>query len=399
MVPIAKKNRLLQASYVTTLLLLLSLSGCGQKAPLNKNVFKQADHLQSFHTLFTKLDSIANGASTSISIVHIGDSHLQAGYLSEKIKAKLQAYYTPTDTILSPGLIFPFSLAQTNNPYYYESTGTGYWSGYRNVEHDPPVALGMTGISLKTDSSGQIRIKFRNSSRTNRYAFNQMRVLGHGKAVLETSIDDKTRFAPGHTLLVDRPIDSIQIAIHPLPNDSFILQGLLLDYTASRIDYHTIGINGAQAKSYLQCQDLASQLEALQPDWVILSLGTNEAYSQPFNSKELEAELEAFMKTIEGAAPFAAKLLCTPNDHLDRNQQPNAQVAPLIAIQSSMAHKHGWALWDFYQLMGGQGSIEKWAEDSLTARDRVHFNRRGYERQGEMFFQALQETKDKWQRQ
>ncbi|MFO7939922.1 MAG: GDSL-type esterase/lipase family protein [Bacteroidales bacterium] len=387
----------MQAAYVTALLLFLTLSGCGQKPPLNTNVFLQAEKIPAYQSLFTKLDSIANGAPTSLTIVHIGDSHLQAGYFSEKIKAELQAYYTPMDTILSPGLIFPFALAQTNNPYYYEAKGTGQWSGYRNVEQNLPVALGMTGISITTDSSSQISIKFRNSSRTNKYAFNRIRVLGHGNAILEASTNEKTSFASGETLFIDKAMDSLQIAIDPLPGDSFVLQGLLLDYTPSRIHYHTVGVNGAQAKSYLQCQDLASQLKALNPDWVILSLGTNEAYDKSFDAATIGADLEAFIKIIEKAAPDAAKLLCTPNDHIDQNLQSNPQVMPLIAIQSSMAQKHGWALWDFYQLMGGKGSIERWAQDSLTARDRVHFNRQGYERQGEMFFEALQQSKEIWQ--
>lgn len=383
--------------FFTGTLIVLALSGCGQKAPESKNIFSGAEHLPSYQGLFSKLDSLEEGEQTSITIVHIGDSHLQAGYLSEKIKAQLYRHYAPTDSILSPGLVFPYSLAHTNNPYYYESKGAGRWQGYRNVQKHLPVPLGVSGISLQTDTLSRITISFRNTSRTNRYAFNQISVLGRGEALLETNTPNPISFKPGELLKLDMPFDSIELTVTPSSKEPFVLQGVVMDYTPAPIRYHTIGINGAQAKSYLQCNDLHQQLKNLSPDWVIVSLGTNEAYSQTFDVDTIQHAMESFIELIDQVTPQAAKLLCTPNDHLNRYQHPNPNVEPLIGMQKEMAEKHGWALWDFYQLMGGKGSINHWAKDSLTARDKIHFNRKGYERQGELFFDALLQTKANWE--
>ena len=387
-------SNFLHTAFIAVMLIIMTLSGCGQKAPRNINSFYGARKLPAYQTLFSKFDSLENGERTSITIVHIGDSHLQAGYISEKIKAQLYRHFSPSDTILSPGLVFPYSLAQTNNPYYYTSEGEGHWQGFRNIQQDLPVPLGMTGISLLTDTVSRVSISFRNTSRTNRYAFNRISVLGQGEASIEAAIIEPKSFAPGELLNLESSFDSIELTIKPSGKNAFILQGLLMEYTPAPIHYHTIGINGAQAKSYLQCNDLSKQLKALKPDWVIVSLGTNEAYSQAFDPDSIETALENFIGIIDQVAPDAAKLLCTPNDHLDRNQQPNSNVGSVIAIQSAIAQKHGWALWDFYNLMGGEGSIYKWANDSLTARDKIHFNRLGYERQGELFFEALEQTRE-----
>lgn len=393
-------SKLIHVALFTSTLIILAFSGCGQKAPRNNNIFHGAEKLPTYQRLFSKFDSLEGGEHTSLTIVHIGDSHLQAGYLSEKIKAQLYQHFSPTDTILSPGLVFPYTLAHTNNPYYYKSEGEGHWQGFRNIQQDLPVPLGITGISLLTDTVSRVTISFRNTSRTNQYAFNRISVLGQGEALLETGTPEPKSFVPGEQLALNASFDSIELTVKPLDDTAFVLQGLLMEYTPASIHYHTIGINGAQAKSYLQCNDLSKQLKALNPDWVIVSLGTNEAYSEEFDADSIETALENFIGIIDEVTPNSAKLLCTPNDHLDRNQQPNSNVGPVIAIQSAIARKHGWALWDFYKLMGGEGSIYNWASDSLTARDKIHFNRLGYERQGELFYEALNQTRknreEKW---
>jgi hypothetical protein len=39
--------------------------------------------------------------------------------------------------------------------------------------------------------------------------------------------------------------------------------------------------------------------------------------------------------------------------------------------------------------MGGYGSIQKWYSKGLTAKDKLHLNRRGYELQGYLLLSAL----------
>ena len=40
--------------------------------------------------------------------------------------------------------------------------------------------------------------------------------------------------------------------------------------------------------------------------------------------------------------------------------------------------------------MGGYGSILDWFKKGLTAKDKLHFSRKGYELQGELLYRALQ---------
>jgi hypothetical protein len=47
------------------------------------------------------------------------------------------------------------------------------------------------------------------------------------------------------------------------------------------------------------------------------------------------------------------------------------------------------AVWDFYEVMGGFGSIEKWFNSKLAAYDRSHFSALGYKLQAQLLFKAL----------
>ena len=368
----------------------LTLTGCSQQPPRQINTFTGSNQIAEYQQLFARMDAIEKGADTTLTIVHIGDSHLQAAYLSEKIKEQLQQRLTPADTLLSPGLVFPFSLAHTNNPFYYITEGSDTWQRMRNVDAELNMPLGLSGISLQTDTTSQIAIKFRNNSRTNKYIFSQLQILGQGNASFQLN---------GHNYSVQHPInlhpsDSIKLQITPAKDSQFTLQGLILENAQAKIHYHTLGVNGAQAKSYLRCHNLQQQLKMLNPDWVIVSLGTNEAYAENFRIDSLEHQWRKFLTTIERAAPHAAKLICTPNDHYNRNQQPNPNTLPLITMQKKLAREYHWATWDFYTLMGGFGSIEQWANESLTAKDKIHFTRKGYEKQGMLFIDALDQTRE-----
>ena len=45
---------------------------------------------------------------TTVRIIHIGDSHLQAGFMGEKIRYQLNHQLFKRDSLVSPGAIFPY---------------------------------------------------------------------------------------------------------------------------------------------------------------------------------------------------------------------------------------------------------------------------------------------------
>ena len=54
-----------------------------------------------------------------------------------------------------------------------------------------------------------------------------------------------------------------------------------------------------------------------------------------------------------------------------------------------LAARRQCAVWDFYSVMGGDGSMAIWRESALANLDNIHFTKEGYERQGRLLLEAL----------
>jgi hypothetical protein len=58
----------------------------------------------------------------------------------------------------------------------------------------------------------------------------------------------------------------------------------------------------------------------------------------------------------------------------------------------SLADKHGAAVWDLFEIMGGLGSIKSWEDAGLAKSDYIHLTRQGYYLQAELLFQAFMQS-------
>ena len=82
-------------------------------------------------------------------------------------------------------------------------------------------------------------------------------------------------------------------------------------------------------------------------------------------------------------------ILTTPGDHLINRIQQNESIEVAQRVIREVAQAEGCGVWDFFEVMGGAGSIEYWAEKGLCAPDMLHLNRKGYRLKGALLFEAL----------
>ena len=101
------------------------------------------------------------------------------------------------------------------------------------------------------------------------------------------------------------------------------------------------------------------------------------------------ADYTQLIRRIRFMCPKAFIVLATPNDHLYRNREPNTRVADAAETICNLAADEGCGVWDFYRIMGGEGSIYSWDSHGLTAADRLHFSPLGYRLQGTLLGVAL----------
>lgn len=356
----------------------------------------------TYNLLFDKLTQIGFKGAGKVSIVHIGDSHLQADFLSGNFRRKLQTFFL--GAMGGRGFIFPYKVAQTNNPLNYKVASKGIWENCRNVEKNKNCTLGLSGISVSTtDKNASISIGI-DDPKLKGYDFDKLMVFHEFSAtdfhpIIESKQLKAVKPFPekGYTLFeFNESIAKVKFKLDKTDSlqNHFSLFGFNFASSDPGIIYHTIGVNGAQFESYLSCKYFVPNLRALNPDWVIVSLGTNDAYTLDFDTVNFKKSVECLVGYIKDAAPNAAVLLTTPGDHRIRKIDINTNVQLASNILMRIAKRKELSCWDFNTVMGGLGAIDYWNRAGLAHTDYLHYSRKGYEYQAQLLFSAFLKAYD-----
>jgi len=358
-----------------------------------------------FDSLFGIFNGLILQGVGQLNIVHIGGSHIQAGALSGHISDRLQHFYPGLKG--GRGFVFPYKMANTNGPRNYQVVYTGKWDNCMNVERNRICRLGLSGIALTTsDSVATINIAL-NDDLYPEYDFNLVKVFHNCDSAgycLEIMTPEPVRpidinYDKGYSLfMLDKFLDTLNLKISKCDtlDTPFALYGFSLETTEPGINYHAIGVNGANIPAYLRCELFENHLTALNPKWIILTLGTNDAYTKKFSPEQFEQNYDLLLNRIKLAAPNAAIIITVPNDSYLYKRYVNRNTEKVKDVIIKLAQKHSCAVWDFYSIMGGLNSITLWNKANLTASDKLHFNRNGYFLQADLFFNAFLKAYDNY---
>ncbi len=358
------------------------------------------DSWLSYHR---KLDQLVFEGKGQINVVHFGGSHVQADMWTMEIRQRMQTLVPGIRA--GRGLIFPYSMARTNNPYWYEPTYTGTWSAVRNVTQADSSVLGVAGISVTTkDTASELKVRFRGEAYPG-YTFDRVRVLHRMDSSFEVHAWDsdstlritrQVNEREGYTEFVyDRIVDTLRLRFlrtDTVLQKQFTLRGIVLDSPDPGMIVHSCGVNGASTRSWLRCQDMPRELALLNPDLVILSIGINDAHDPDFSPSLYEANYRELIRRIRSVAPDAAILLTTNTDSFMKRKYPNRNAGSVRDVMLRLSANENVAVWDTYGVMGGEGSIKLWEKAGLAQADRVHFKREGYVLLGDLLFTALTEA-------
>lgn len=369
------------------------------------NTFKGAGKSPRFNYFFKQLDSIYEGHNNKIHIFHIGGSHIQADIYSNKIRTYLQNM-TPNSQS-QRGFVFPFELAHTNNPSNYKISGTkSKWKGYRSSVTKDSVAWGLSGISAAfRDSSDILKVQanFRNETKKPN-TFSSLRVFyntwktDYNLNVVKSSLvisEEINADKMYKQFNFDRKLQEVELRLvikdNEILNPEFLLMGMEFMNDNNGIEYTSIGVNGGSFSFYNRTTFFETQLELYKPDLFIIAIGTNDAYMPvaDFDEEKFRYYYDAFIAMIRRVNPNCAILLTVPNDDYYKRKIPNPNTIAQQRIIFELSEKYQMAVWDFFDIMGGLGSSNKWFQNKLMPKDRIHFTRLGYSIKGDLFISAL----------
>ncbi|MBQ9864471.1 MAG: hypothetical protein IJM33_03935 [Bacteroidales bacterium] len=353
---------------------------------------------------FQKFHHVCATGQGSISIMHIGGSHVQAGTLPHRIRTNILNAY-PT-LVRGRGLLFPYSAAaKCNNPADYKVHCLEKVILTRNVYKQPEYPMGLCGISV-TAHDMPTSIQILSNEKEIDYGVSRVVVLGYTPdGIVPYLRYDDNNTPPSYidtnlhryVFNLRQEVDSIDIIIPCQEGQQFTLTGVLLDSRHPGITYHSIGVNGAAVPDYLKCA-LTNDLRLIRPDLVIFGIGINDAHGTDFDSVAFKNNYLRLCDSIRSVNPKCAFVFITNNDCYRktgrRSYSVNRNGLQVREVCYRLAELTGGAVWDQFEIMGGLQSMEKWQKAGLAQKDKVHFTRSGYQLLGDMFSQALMHELD-----
>lgn len=350
------------------------------------------------HPFLEKLRQLKiSGGQHQVRVVHIGDSHLQAGYLNGTVMRRFHADFGNAGR----GLVVPLKLSNTNEPIDYDIISDISWNAARCLSKRPPYPVGIGGISIvPRDTVFTLGIEIP-SAEAVQYRFTQVDVYHlPGAAVLQPLEKGVVREEAPYPFItrfrLEQPISRLFFKGRVQVKDSCVYYGFNLENGQDGVLYHTIGINGAQYIHYQNIDRFPEQVESLHPDLIIFSLGTNEAFRGSFSEDFIRNEMDAVVLRLQQMSPEAVIVLTTPAEcqwkikqGKTRAFEPNPYIEQIAGTIEKYARENGFLYWDLFGMSGGKQSSENWIAGDYLSRDRIHFAVSGYRLQGNMFYNAL----------
>ncbi len=356
-----------------------------------------------FADLFSKMNVLAKTGKGKVNIVHIGDSHIQADVLTHRLRTRLQDFIPGSYGGI--GYSFPYALARSNNPINYFVRIKGQWTGKTNLKGHVGFNMGVGGIAAKTsDVNSAIDLVVREENKQKRpfdkvIVFYDANQQSFQPELLNDYLEKRDYPQNGYVIFyLKSATDTLRFRLQKTneQQNSFTLNGFSLEMSSFGLKYHSMGINGADVSAWLSCVLLEKQLKALEPDLFIISLGTNDVYGRGFDSLMFETNYRNLIAHIQSSFPGVPIIATTPGDHYIYKKYLNLNTPKAANIIKQLSEELGFAVWDFFQIMGGLNSISLWTKYGLTAGDRLHYNRQGYFFQADLFFNAFLNQWDKF---
>lgn len=368
-----------------------------------ENVLQNDIALEKFLRQLYQLKASDSG---TVNIVHIGDSHIQADFLTEVVRKNLQVNFGNAGR----GLVVPGRVAGTNEPFNIRTSSTGVWTSKRIIHPAKPLPIGVGGITVSSEEANStlsVTLRGDMDDRFNRVTlFMPNDPRSYSLTVVDSLSVELARYSPSvegdtlHAVRLQLPGLYRHLEFRSVRESEqqshTTLFGLSFENGRPGVLYHAIGVNGARFEHYNKATMFARQTALLKPDLVIISLGTNESVQYPNIETGFLEQVQALVNGIRTYNPDAAFLLVTPPDAFLKKVKVNPGIEVVRRRILEYAVDNGIAFWDMYRVNGGVGSAMKWKESGLLRPDGLHFTRDGYALQGRLLFEAIMKSYNRY---
>jgi lysophospholipase L1-like esterase len=364
--------------------------------PLNTIPLRFTDSPE-FIRFCEKAQQLKAGRTGNLNLFILGDSHMQCEDFGQGLCQYLG------DSLLIPnagrGFAFPYPLANTSHRSENKFWPNNQWKGCRFTKESNSCDWGLAGW---TAHCGKDSVAFFWSQGERSFSagdeiglFSPERCANSHRVFLDDSTRGEIPMVydsanGGFWSRLNFSTPKVKFRIQRVTNDSadFVVQGILARPVSSGFVCGISGTNGARLDHYLLNPDFPRHLRIMNPDLLIIALGTNEAFSPNFSPENVRKSLYSVLIRIKSALPEAAIILIGPPDH-KHGRKSNPRIAAVNQVFAETAEELDFTFWNLQKAMGGNGAIFSWRKKGLATKDMVHFTPAGYRLQAKLFGSSL----------
>ncbi|MFZ4105307.1 GDSL-type esterase/lipase family protein [Flavobacterium sp.] len=350
------------------------------------------ENTNTMYPLLGKLYKIKHFSKENAVFVHIGDSHIQADVATSVIRNELQSYFGNAGR----GLVFPYQVGKSNAPYDVVSSSKSSWKSNRLARTDTLITCGVSAFGMQSQSSNpefNLELQSINGIRDN---FDKVHLfMGGPVSELYMEYNDTQAENSCFTLSPDYTVFNLKspaFGFHlTFPtNDTIRFYGASLEKNAScGIIYHNIGANGAKYSDYNKTKQFWKQLNKLDADCYIVSLGTNEAQDPNLTADKFLKEVQIMVSKLRLISPNACIILTTPPVSYFKKSNLNFSLEVITCALTEYCNSNNLVYWDLFTISKGLEGAKIWKKKQLLRQDLVHFSKEGYVLQGNLFVDAF----------
>jgi len=350
-----------------------------------------------FITFLKKLKDLQTDKSSQTKLLIIGDSHTQC----EDFGSALRNYLIDSMKIpyAGRGFAFPYPLAKTSQRSDMFFGPNQDWHGCRFTKTGNDCDWGLAGWTAHFNKDSTVFAWRMGHSEfvqgdeiqlfcppKNAYSY---RLLMYDSTGRNQSLfyNPKTYSFEGKVLKTTRKL-FFDLKRND-PEAEFVHQGFLLKPKKNGFVCSISGTNGARLDHYLQSPDFQKHIAQIDPDLIVLCLGTNDVYANDFSADGSRSFLNGLLSKIKASVPASAILLVGPPDHCIGRKRANPKTEKINTIFSETAEELDFVFWNQQKAMGGKGSIFQWRKAKLATKDMVHFEPGGYKKQASLLGLAI----------
>lgn len=332
-------------------------------------------------------------------IFHYGDSHAASGLFTGPLRRSFQRDFGDA----GPGFMLAGRPWSWYRPFEAEAHTSAGWrtEGLAQADLLTDGRHGLSGLSFSSEQPGQTITVTADCKLFDVYFLKQP-----GAGLIDIYLDgaiftrrlslSSNRSEASYVSVAPPARGTHTIEIRTLAPAPVRILGIAAERGTSGVEYDVLGINGARAYRPLQWDwnVMASNLARRRPNLIVVAYGSNEVADQDLDLNDYRGQFARLLSSFRRAAPQASLLVIAPPERsalVHGVWRPHENMPSLVEAQRQAAFSQGAAFWNLYAAMGGQGSIEHWANaaEPLAQRDRVHLTALGYSLAAEALYREI----------